>query len=580
MLANLLEVISEESVGKYDKKPKMRIQQIQNVGNCLKFISDHKVKLAGIGAEEIVDGNIKMTLGMIWTIILRFAIAGLSEEGLSAKEGLLLWCRRKTEPYDNVDVKDFTMSFQDGLAFCALIHRHRPDLIDYHSLNSEDKLGNLNLAFDVAKEHLDVARILDAEDIVNMPRPDERSIMTYVAQLYKVFSSLDKVETAGRRVGKFVSFNKQINDMIAEYERRTNALNSSVNGKASQLGSDKLGTDYQSAKTLVNGFRDYKKNERRKWVAEQADLVALFSSIQAKQKSFGQNPYSPPSGLAPADVTNNFQNLLHAEANRRTALNQNMRNILEELRKGFANLANPYYQTLTGLKDLLAKEEGSLESQLSFYNGKSAELNAHSKGLPAVQASEQKCLDANIEDNEYTEHTYDDLEFETSQVQKAYQKRIVHLESEIAAASESRNVTPQQMQEFKESFNHFDSQKAGKLSRLDFKSCLSGLGVVELDFEGGNAVFESIFKRVSDGGETVSFDQFVDYMISITVDSVSKQQLSDSFETIAGGKDHITVNDMKVAQLTAEQIEYLTSVMPKHSIPDAYNFRAWLASQF
>jgi hypothetical protein len=76
------------------------------------------------------------------------------------------------------------------------------DLIDYAALTSEDKLGNLNLAFDVALKHLGVPRILDAEDIANMPRPDERSVMTYVAQLYNVFASMDKVEHAGRRLGK------------------------------------------------------------------------------------------------------------------------------------------------------------------------------------------------------------------------------------------------------------------------------------------------------------------------------------------------------------------------------------------
>jgi Ca2+-binding EF-hand superfamily protein len=448
-------------------------------------------------------------------------------------------------------------------------------------LTADDKLGNLNLAFDVAKEHLDVARILDAEDIVNMPRPDERSIMTYVAQLYKVFSSLDKVETAGRRVGKFVGFNKAINEMIAEYERRTTALNKSVNARTSQMNSDPVGNDYASAKGHIQGFKDYKRNERRQWVGEQADLVTLFSNIQAKQKSFGQSPYVAPGGLAPSDVSQNFSGLYASESKRRTALNSNMRNILEELRKGFANLANPYYESLTALKSSLSKEDGSLEDQLAFFNNQVGKLSSLSQQLSGVSSAEQKCNNANIEDNEYTEHSYDDLDFETSQLQKAFQKKVIYLESEIAAASENRNVTPQQMQEFKESFNHFDSQKAGKLSRLDFKSCLSGLGVVELDFEGGNAVFESIFKRVSEGAETVSFDQFVDYMISITVDSVSKQQLSDSFEVIAGGKDHITVNDMKVAQLTADQIQYLTSVMPAHgSIADAYNFRAWLAKQF
>jgi hypothetical protein len=87
---------------------------------------------------DIIDGNLKLILGMIWTLILRFTIADIrfviyllapslsfrsfhtfffeSEEGLSAKEGLLLWCQRKTEPYKEVDVQDFSYSWSDGLA--------------------------------------------------------------------------------------------------------------------------------------------------------------------------------------------------------------------------------------------------------------------------------------------------------------------------------------------------------------------------------------------------------------------------------------------------------------------------------
>lgn len=116
-----------------------------------------------IWPAEIVDGNLKMTLGMIWTIILRFAIQDISVEEMTAKEGLLLWCQRKTAPYKNVNVQNFHLSFKDGLAFCALIHRHRPDLIDYNKLSKDNPLENLNTAFDVAEKYLDIPRMLDPD---------------------------------------------------------------------------------------------------------------------------------------------------------------------------------------------------------------------------------------------------------------------------------------------------------------------------------------------------------------------------------------------------------------------------------
>lgn len=86
--------------------------QIANVNKALEFIERKGVKLVSIGAEEIVDGNLKMTLGMIWTIILRFAIQDISVEEMTAKEGLLLWCQRKTAPYKNVNVQNFHLSFK------------------------------------------------------------------------------------------------------------------------------------------------------------------------------------------------------------------------------------------------------------------------------------------------------------------------------------------------------------------------------------------------------------------------------------------------------------------------------------
>merc|ERR1712063_131744 len=423
MLLNLLETISGESVGKFNKTPKMRIHMIENMNKALKFIAEHGVKLASIGSEEIVDANVKLTLGLIWTLILRFAIAGLSEEGLSAKEGLLLWCRRKTEPYDNVDVKDFTMSFQDGLAFCALIHRHRPDLIDYDKLTDEDKLGNLNLAFDVAKEHLGVARLLDAEDIVNMPRPDERSIMTYVAQLYQVFSSLDKVEVAGRRIGKLADFAKMIFEPQHDYEQRTTALKGKVTAKSDELNNAGLGDDYVTSKNLISEFRQYKKTEKREWVGEQDELQSLFNLIQAKLKTHRRPAYVPPQGLSVDDVEEDMNQLNHAESHRRASLNAQLKKVLDDLRANFANQANAFADKLATIKKNLTVS-GELTDQIASAKENKSNLAALANDLPAIQAAEQACDAANIEENDKTDHTYDDLWFAHELLTKTFNRTV------------------------------------------------------------------------------------------------------------------------------------------------------------
>merc|ERR1712137_1059935 len=549
-LLTLLEVISDESVGKFNKTPKMRIHMIENLNRALDFIAEHGVKLASIGSEEIHDQNVKLTLGLIWTLILRFAIVGLSEEGLSAKEGLLLWCRRKTEPYDNVDVKDFTMSFQDGLAFCALIHRHRPDLIDYDSLNAEDKLGNLNLAFDVA-------------------------------QLYQVFSSLDKVEVAGRRIGKLADFAKMIFDLQHDYEERTKALKAKVTAKSSELESAGLGDDYVTSKNLISEFRQYRKTEKREWVGEQEELVSLFNIIQAKLKTHKRPVYVPPQGLSVDDVEEDMNALNHAESNRRTALNAQLRAILDGLRANFAEKANAFADKLAALKKAVSADAGGeLADRLATAQSNQAELANLANELPAVEAAEKACDAANIEENEKTDHTYDDLWFAHNLLTKTYKRNVDLLNNQIQA-SKTEDISPEQVEEFKETFKHFDQDQDEELSKLEFKSCLSGLGVVELDFEGGDKRFESIFAKVADGSEKVDFQKFLKYMISITKDEESPEQIEDSFNVLAGGKDHVTENDMKVGQLSAEQIAHLKSVLPeKDGISGGYDYKAYIQNLF
>ncbi|XP_051577473.1 plectin-like isoform X1 [Myxocyprinus asiaticus] len=194
-LISLLEVLSGETLPR--ERGRMRFHKLQNVQIALDFLRHRQVKLVNIRNDDIADGNPKLTLGLIWTIILHFQISDIQVNGqsddMSAKEKLLLWSQRMVDGYHGIRCDNFTTSWRDGKLFNAVIHKHKPRLIDMTKVYHQTNLENLEQAFTVAEQELGVTRLLDPED-VDVPHPDEKSIITYVSSLYDAMPRVPDVQ--------------------------------------------------------------------------------------------------------------------------------------------------------------------------------------------------------------------------------------------------------------------------------------------------------------------------------------------------------------------------------------------------
>ncbi|KAM4902565.1 alpha-actinin-2 isoform 9-T9 [Sylvia borin] len=401
----LLEVISGERLPKPDRG-KMRFHKIANVNKALDYIASKGVKLVSIGAEEIVDGNVKMTLGMIWTIILRFAIQDISVEETSAKEGLLLWCQRKTAPYRNVNIQNFHLSWKDGLGLCALIHRHRPDLIDYSKLNKDDPIGNINLAMEIAEKHLDIPKMLDAEDVVNTARPDERAIMTYVSCYYHAFAGAQKAETAANRICKVLAVNQENERLMEEYERLASELLEWIRRTIPWLENRTPEKTMQAMQKKLEDFRDYRRKHKPPKVQEKCQLEINFNTLQTKLRISNRPAFMPSEGKMVSDIAGAWQRLEQAEKGYEEWLLNEIRRLerLEHLAEKFRQKASTHEQWAYGKEQTLLQkdyESASLtevRAMLRKHEAFESDLAAHQDRVEQIAAIAQELNELDYHD--------------------------------------------------------------------------------------------------------------------------------------------------------------------------------------
>ncbi|XP_066575019.1 spectrin family protein isoform X2 [Amia ocellicauda] len=397
MLIRLLEVLSGEQLPK-PTKGRMRIHCLENVDKALQFLKEQKVHLENMGSHDIVDGNHRLTLGLIWTIILRFQIQDISvetednKEKKSAKDALLLWCQMKTAGYPNVNVHNFTTSWRDGLAFNAIVHKHRSDLIEFDTLKRSNAHYNLQNAFNVAEKELGLTKLLDPED-VNVDQPDEKSIITYVATYYHYFSKMKALAVEGKRIGKVLDYAIEADKLVDKYESLASELLQWIEQTILTLNDRQLANSLSAVQNQLQAFNTYRTVEKPPKFTEKGNLEVLLFTIQSKMRANNQKVYMPREGKLISDINKAWERLEKAEHERELALRNELirQEKLEQLAARFDRKAAMRETWLSENQRLVSQDNfgvdlGAVEAATRKHEAIETDISAYSERVAAVAA--------------------------------------------------------------------------------------------------------------------------------------------------------------------------------------------------
>ncbi|XP_071597784.1 dystonin isoform X25 [Heliangelus exortis] len=308
-LISLLEVLSGDTLPR--EKGRMRFHRLQNVQIALEYLKKRQVKLVNIRNDDITDGNPKLTLGLIWTIILHFQISDIhvtgESEDMSAKERLLLWSQQTTEGYAGIRCENFTTCWRDGRLFNAIIHKYRPDLIDMNTVAVQSNLANLEHAFFVA-EKLGVARLLDPED-VDVSSPDEKSVITYVSSLYDAFP---KVPEGGEGISA-----NDVEVKWVEYQNMVNYLTQWIRHHVTIMSDRTFPNSPVELKALYNQYLQFKESEIPPKETDKSKIKRLYKLLEVWIE-FGR--IKLPQGYHPNDIEKEWGKLIIAMLEREKTL--------------------------------------------------------------------------------------------------------------------------------------------------------------------------------------------------------------------------------------------------------------------
>ncbi|XP_076213574.1 microtubule-actin cross-linking factor 1 isoform X3 [Aptenodytes patagonicus] len=328
----------------YGSDPACRPAKGAEAGGIAASPSEGGCRLAAEGRAR--RGSSGTARGMISDIY----ISGESGD-MSAKEKLLLWTQKVTAGYIGVKCTNFSSCWSDGKMFNALIHRYRPDLVDMERVQIQSNRENLEQAFEIA-ERLGVTRLLDAED-VDVPSPDEKSVITYVSSIYDAFP---KVPEGGEGISAI-----EVDSRWLEYQSRVESLISWIKQHTILMSDKSFPQNPVELKALYNQYIHFKETEIPAKEQEKGRIEELYKLLEVWIE-FGR--IKLPQGYHPNDVEEEWGKLIIEMLEREKLLRPAVERLelLLQIANKIQNGALSCEEKLTLAKNTLQADAAHLES--------------------------------------------------------------------------------------------------------------------------------------------------------------------------------------------------------------------------
>ena len=265
--------------------------------------------MVNIGPMDIYEGNHKLTLALLFHIILVAQVDDIEVDGLKGQHGLLLWVNRQIEPYGQ-KVSNFAESWRDGKAFAALAAALCQNY-DWDSHKDLDQDNRHASSYEAMDQELDVPKLLDPEDF-NESEIDDKSVLTYVSTIFNAVASDDESRRHVQAIDKVAQLAMKHGTIIIKYEKEAKAYVKVLDSKIEYFKETEP-KDSKECRRLIKEFDEYKKVEKNDIKNKKTELESILTDIHESERSENRPLYIPPEGLGPNEISQKCRDLEEAE---------------------------------------------------------------------------------------------------------------------------------------------------------------------------------------------------------------------------------------------------------------------------